>query len=433
MVRGAQVYRMSGYRSLKLLCAFVLSLLWNSSVLAAVERAQTSSGPVLVDLDPVINARSLGVIINTRDPLSVKIGEYYQQQHQIPKENVIRIAFEPGQSVMKKEAFYPLYAQLKAKTPSQVQAYALTWMKPYRVDCQSITSAFAVGFDPAYCATGCKVTRISKYFASYSHKPWDKYAMRPSMLVAARDFHAAKALIDRGVASKGLWPRKAKGYLLKTSDRNRSVRSISDQKLEKINRVPGLSVEVAHQNTLKYGRNVMFYFTGLTHVGDIETNDFLPGAMADHLTSAGGVLDGTGQMSALRWLEGGATGSYGAVVEPCNFTTKFPDPTLAILQYTSGEPLIESYWKSVAMPGQGVFIGDPLASPWGGSKITREGEQVTIRSFELRPGRYQVSAAPSPSGPYKKVAVLRLEGEGVHQISFNDPESRPFYALKRVR
>jgi hypothetical protein len=27
--------------------------------------------------------------------------------------------------------------------------------------------------------------------------------------------------------------------------------------------------------------------------------------------------------------------------------------------------LIEAYWKSVAWPGQGIFIGEPLARPFG--------------------------------------------------------------------
>jgi hypothetical protein len=31
-------------------------------------------------------------------------------------------------------------------------------------------------------------------------------------------------------------------------------------------------------------------------------------------------------------------------------------------RYLDGETLLEAYWKSVAMPGQGIFIGDPLAT-----------------------------------------------------------------------
>jgi hypothetical protein len=52
------------------------------------------------------------------------------------------------------------------------------------------------------------------------------------------------------------------------------------------------------------------------------------------------------------------------VAEPCNFTAKFPDPGLLLAYYRRGDTLIESYWRSVAMPGQGVFLGEPLARPW---------------------------------------------------------------------
>ena len=69
-------------------------------------------------------------------------------------------------------------------------------------------------------------------------------------------------------------------------------------------------------------------------------------------------------MSILRWLDAGATASYGTVVEPCAFTQKFPNPGIVIERYTNGESLIEAYWKSVAWPGQGVFVGELMASPY---------------------------------------------------------------------
>jgi uncharacterized protein (TIGR03790 family) len=124
---------------------------------------------------------------------------------------------------------------------------------------------------------------------------------------------------------------------------------------------------VVRRNTLKYRNDVMFYFTGLAKVRDITSNHFLPGAIADHLTSSGGKLTGSSQMSSLRWLEAGATGSFGTVVEPCAIVQKFPRPDIVINHYLDGETLIESYWKSVEMPGQGVFIGEPLATPFSGS------------------------------------------------------------------
>ena len=70
-------------------------------------------------------------------------------------------------------------------------------------------------------------------------------------------------------------------------------------------------------------------------------------------------------MSALRWLEAGATASYGSVQAPCAIRQKFPDPAIVIRRYVAGETLIEAYVKSVEMPAQGIFVGEPLARPYG--------------------------------------------------------------------
>jgi uncharacterized protein (TIGR03790 family) len=108
----------------------------------------------------------------------------------------------------------------------------------------------------------------------------------------------------------------------------------------------------------------MFYQTGLARVDKLDTLHFLPGALADHLTSFGGDLLGSGQMSSLRWLEAGATASYGTVSEPCNHWQKFPHPQILLQHYLSGATAIEAYWRSVAWPAQGLFIGEPLARPY---------------------------------------------------------------------
>jgi uncharacterized protein (TIGR03790 family) len=96
----------------------------------------------------------------------------------------------------------------------------------------------------------------------------------------------------------------------------------------------------------------------------LGTNRFLPGAVADHLTSFAGMLTDSPQMSSLRWLAAGATGSYGTVVEPCNLLGKFPYVPVLMAHYLAGETLVEAYWKSVAMPGQGLLIGEQLAAPY---------------------------------------------------------------------
>ena len=308
-----------------------------------------------------LTSAELAVVVNVADPKSVEIGEYYARRREIPRENVVAITLPVGHGQITRREFESAKAELDAHVPAAVQALALAWTTPFRVDCLSVTTAFAFGFDPAFCAEGCRPTKPSPYFNSDSGAPFRDLKMRPAMLLAGTTVADVRALIDRGVASDGTFP-SGTAYLLSTSDRARNTRASQYPLVEKLG-LP-LRVERLQANQLRDRRDVLFYFTGIGTVAGLETLRFLPGAVADHLTSSGGVLTGRDQMSALRWLEAGATGSYGTVTEPCNFPMKFPFPALLIARYMRGETLIEAYWKSVGWPGQGVFIGEPLAAPF---------------------------------------------------------------------
>jgi uncharacterized protein (TIGR03790 family) len=182
------------------------------------------------------------------------------------------------------------------------------------------------------------------------------------MSLAATDLPKAELLIDRRVAAGRDGPRGTAYLVVNNRDAARSVRKVQYTQAATIshNRV---AVQILNEDRPGLTK-VMFYFTGAITVPELHTDRFLPGAIADHLTSFGGLLTDSPQMSSLQWLEAGATGSYGTVAEPCAFTGKFPDVRVVIGHYLLGETLIEAYWKSVAMPGQGLFIGEPLAAPF---------------------------------------------------------------------
>ncbi len=309
-----------------------------------------------------IGANELAVIINESDHLSVTLGEYYVHERNIPRKNVIYISFSPGKKVMSRKEFAVIKQQVDEETPSNVQAFALTWAAPFRVDCMSITTAFAMGFDPSFCAQDCVGTKKNPYYNSNSHRPWSDFRIRPTMSIAATTFQKGVELIRNGVEADFSHP-SGTGYLVSTNDKNRNVRAQFYPSI--INQLsPFFKFEEVKTNSLKNKDDVFSYFTGLKKVDNLETLNFLPGAIADHLTSIGGVQIGSSQMSALRWLEAGATGSYGTVVEPCNFTEKYPQPRVVMGHYLNGDSLIEAYWKSVYWPGQGIFIGEPLAKPF---------------------------------------------------------------------
>ena len=355
---------------------------------------------------PGLSADQLGVIVNDADPDSVAIAAYYQQQRGIPDSNMIHVRFPPHRANLPSAEFSRIKREVDRASTHNIQAYALTWAQPYRVDCMSITSAFAFGFDPAHCASGCKPIKRSPYFNSSSSLPYTTYKIRLSMSLAAATVDEAKKLIDRGVASDKRDP-KGTAYLVSTSDKQRNVRAAGyDEARTLLGKL--IPVEIVKSNQLVDKRDVMFYFTGLAHVPEIARNTYLPGAMADHLTSTGGVLFDGSQMSILKWLEAGATGSYGAVAEPCNFQQKFPLPALAIAHYLQGETLIEAYWKSVLMPGQGVFVGEPLARPYAAYSSTYANRELRIHTPAIEPGVYAIQVSPSMMGPFRDMARLQI-------------------------
>jgi uncharacterized protein (TIGR03790 family) len=315
-----------------------------------------------------LRAADLAVVVNGEDPLSEQIGAFYQRVRGLPASQVIRVRFPPGGASLDPQRFRQLREQILRDTPPHVQAYAMAWTAPWRVDCQSITSALTFGVDSGWCARGCRLSRTSPYFGRGDiQRPWDELGIRPSMLLAGTDFAAVQQLILRGKAADGTAP-PGTAYLLSTSDPSRNVRAALYEGAQQV-LAPALAVKVQTTDRLESARGVVALFTGLARVEGLSGLRFRPGAVADHLTSFGGELTPeptpSGQMSALRWLEAGATGSYGTVEEPCNFLAKFPSPGLFLSYYRRGDTLIEAYWRSVSMPGQGVFIGEPLARPWG--------------------------------------------------------------------
>lgn len=377
-----------------------------------------------------LGPEDLAVIVNDNDPLSRQIGEYYQKRRNIPQENLIHVRFRPGTTIMTRSEFARVKAEVDRKSPKSVQAFALTWAAPYRVDCMSITSAFAFGFNKAFCSHKCGPTKPSPYFNSSSTAPYANLKIRPTMALAGLNFDNVKALIDRGIEADGSHP-PGTGYLLSTSDKTRNVRAVTYPKLVQAT-ANLVDVKLMESDFIKDKNDVLFYFTGLANVPDLGTLKFRPGAIADHLTSTGGQLTDSSQMSSLRWLEAGATGSYGTVEEPCNHLAKFPNPALVMYWYLAANSLIEAYWKSVQWPGEGIFIGEPLAKPFGGFSAHMDNGEIVLRTQALPPGIYGLLGANSVVGPYRPESTPVVVHLGMNELHFSNLD-KAVYRLVRIR
>lgn len=318
-----------------------------------------------------ITANELGLVINTADPYSVSVGEYYARRRGIPPEQVLRVQL-PLRASLTREEFTALDQALRSQMPEHVNGLALAWVQPYAVDCNSLTSALGVGLQPNVCAQSCAATRISPYTAYFGAKPWLVIGVRPTMQLAARSVPAAMAMIERGIAADHTLAagaaEPAMVYLASTPDAARNVRERLFPPAGPVPGVAGFEVARVKSDALPAMRRTLIYETGLIRVPRPLGGEWLPGALADHLTSAGGVLDkppaDEGQMNILDWIDAGATASYGTVSEPCNHLQKFPHPQMLIQAYAQGLSALEAYWHSVAWPAQGVFVGEPLAAPF---------------------------------------------------------------------
>ena len=308
--------------------------------------------------------RDIGLLINDNDPDSRAIGEYYQQRRYIPLRNVIRVNITKKAEITVDE-FAKWKAIVDSRLPETVQALAIAWTIPYRVACNSITSAFASGYMDGPCKSNtCSWANSSSYFNSNSTKPFSDFKMRPAMMLAAKSVDQAKAMIDRGIASDRTYP-VGSAYIMNTTDKVRSLRAnVFPQKSLGAVLSPNVNIQITNANSISNTKDALFYFQGLAVVSQIATNVFPPGAVADHLTSYGGMLTDSSQMSALEFTAAGATGTFGTVSEPCAYAQKFPSPTNVITFYTNGDSLIEAYWKSILQTFQGLFVGEPLANPW---------------------------------------------------------------------
>src|SRR5258706_8733833 len=99
-----------------------------------------------------LDATQLGVVVNTADPYSVEIGDYYVRRRGIPPANVVFVTLPTGQGEIGRSAFEAARAQVQAGPSRRVQALALAGAPPLRVDCLSVTPPIWFRLDPAVFA-----------------------------------------------------------------------------------------------------------------------------------------------------------------------------------------------------------------------------------------------------------------------------------------
>ena len=375
------------------------------------------------------------VVVNPNSPDSLALGNYYCERRHVPPQNVLRLQNWTGGNVtwsrgqFNQALFEPLIEATSARGLTQQIDFVLLSMDiPYQVTeagcVNSTTSVLFYGFKPnsATAQTSCGIPDFS--FNSYAFSetrfrdsPPDTGPTNPflAMMLTSTDLELAKLTVDQGVSSDATFPA-GQVFLATTSDSSRSTRSVLFADAIFDSRIQGNIELVSTNQNSPYGLGgLLGYQTGLAQF-TVSSNTFVPGAMADSLTSYGGlILQPNNQTTLLAFLAAGASGSYGTMVEPCADPRKFPSPKDYFYQ-ARGFSLAECYYQSLLNPYQGLLVGEPLAAPFARPAT---GAWNNLGPGALLIGRMNLAlqfAASDPNHPLQQVDLF-LDGTFLETIT----------------
>jgi hypothetical protein len=98
-----------------------------------------------------------------------------------------------------------------------------------------------------------------------------------------------------------------------------------------------------------------------------------------------------------------------------------------MFHYAAGASAIEAYWKSVAWPGQGIFIGEPLAKPFAPLLREISPGRFELKIFSPRAGRLRIEKSISAAGPFKLASQPQTIRRGLNRFHFRFNEKTDGY------
>jgi uncharacterized protein (TIGR03790 family) len=379
----------------------------------------------------------VAVVVNQASTNSVDLGNYYCEKRQIPPQNVVRIDWAGGNVEWSGADFtnrllHPLLSALSDRgLGGQIDYVVLSMDIPYRVrqtgttataGANSTTSVLYYGFKPDGPQKGdrpvfCNLPAVSSNSYAGSEEvfraaPPDRATTTPflSMMITSSNLDQARRIVDRGVASDGSFPLQSV-YLAKNDDRLRNIRyALFDDALFNTRILGYYSMVRTNVNTIE-GLGVMLGFeSGMAGFG-IGADQFVPGAMADQLTSfAGKIFEPIDQTSLLIFLNAGATASFGTVIEPCSWFEKFPT-TRNYFYQARGFTVAESYYQCLTNPYQGLLVGEPLAAPFA---VPAEASWVGLPPLPVLSGVTNLSLRVQSAGSNRPVQQVDLFLNGAY-------------------
>jgi uncharacterized protein (TIGR03790 family) len=316
------------------------------------------------------------VIINQASSNSCELGNYYCQQRQVPPQNVLYINWAGGNTLwtsndLQTTLVMPLLNMLASRAlTNQIYYVVLSMDIPFQTsDGPTIDGTTSVlfyglrlGDETDLFGTTNSYAASEGIFSQGAPVGSSGYSFLTTM-ITGNSLAQAEQLVDQGVSSDGTFPQQPV-VLAKSSDIYRNLRYVYfDNAIFNVNLLGVSSILRTNTDSVSWPYSCLGFETGLADF-NVPQGLCVPGAIADTLTSYGGIIFGnSGQTSLLAFTTNGAAGSYGTVAEPEDDTQKFPNPQVYFYQ-ARGFSLAESYYQSVNVPYLGLTVGEPLAAPF---------------------------------------------------------------------
>jgi hypothetical protein len=229
-------------------------------------------------------------------------------------------------------------------------------------------------------------------------------------MITSDSLAKAKRLVDQGVSSDGRFPTNPV-ILIKSSDPARNIRSAAfDNAIFDARIRGGYSIMRTNSISSSGHTGLLGMQTGAANFS-VSAGTFIPGAMADSMTSFGGIIFGpNGQTSLLAFINAGASGSYGTVAEPSANTSRFPSPQAYFYQ-ARGFSIAECYYQSLKDPHLGLIVAEPLAAPFA---QTGSGRWTGVSHGSVLSGRTNLSLEFSAADPTRPIRQVDLFVDGVY-------------------
>jgi len=336
------------------------------------------------------------VVVNSRDPSSVRIGERYRRSRQMPASRVVAIDAETREEITRRafeeQIRVPVEAALRERAlTDSIDFIVLARGIPLRIrdggwSVDAFLGGARLGRRPVRGRHPDSLrTLANPYFGR--NEPFSS-RRHGFYLVTRLDGYTeedAIALIERSeqAEARGGALRAGAGLFLLDIDPARDAsgyRAVNDGLRRAAALLRGRSLAVELEETRLFsggGRDLAGYYSWGSNDGSYDPAvyralRFLPGAIAETAvsTSARTFRPATGGQSLVADLiAGGVTGVKGYVSEPLSLALCPAD--ILFDRYTAGYTLAESFYMATPLVlWKDVVIGDPLCAPYARERTT---------------------------------------------------------------